>query len=681
MVFSSRLRILWRVSWRIRRTPALGMVGAMLVFGGLGEVLDAGGAQAAIALAPTPAGIPVAQAVSGDDPRLSQADAAYRREDYATAVQLYRQVLGGVSLEDPIWQAFREPFSQSLMMLGEDAAALPYLEAATRQGAAPHEWVRLGMARLRTGDAAGAETAIAEGITRWEQLRSRDRNLTDLERVTLLEQQGYAYRLMQRALIAQNKTEAALAWAERGRARSLVELLVQQAAGETNPVPPSVEQMRAIARSQRSTLVVYSVLGNTDRILGNEIEAETRLAIWTIAPSGAIAFRQLDLSTTNAETVLKPILAVRGAITSPVGLDPSPALRQLHDLLITPIADQLPRDPQARVVLILQGPLYLVPFAALEDATGTPLIQRHALSTAPSVQALDVASRHVQPRRPGSALVIGNPVDMPALPSGPNRRMEPLDPLPGAESEAEAIARRLGVQPLLNRTATLAAVMGQIRTASVLHFATHGILEFDANLNEFGLPRQQDTRTAREGGVFVSPTSVTLSGGSMTLSNGGSMTIGPGGGLIIQGDVTVNDDAAAVALAGERVVQPAVPGMLALAPDAGDDGLLRAKDIAALQLQANLVVLSACDTGRGRITGDGVVGLARSFLAAGASTVVASLWKVPDEATQFLMVKFYEELDRNPDKAIALQAAILATRSRYPAPRNWAAFLSIGALE
>jgi CHAT domain-containing protein len=198
--------------------------------------------------------------------------------------------------------------------------------------------------------------------------------------------------------------------------------------------------------------------------------------------------------------------------------------------------------------------------------------------------------------------------------------------------------------------------MAQMATQRILHFATHGVLDLDANLNEFGRPRDPNAPKARYSGVIVTP-----------------------GSVIIGGNVTVNGRNANLALAGEGVVQPAVPGLLALAPTRGDDGLLRAAEIATLRLNAQLVVLSACNTGRGRMTGDGVMGLARSFLVAGVPTVVASLWKVPDEATKILMVAFYQALPKQRDRASALRQAMLETLKTHPNPRDWSAFITIGA--
>jgi CHAT domain-containing protein len=121
-----------------------------------------------------------------------------------------------------------------------------------------------------------------------------------------------------------------------------------------------------------------------------------------------------------------------------------------------------------------------------------------------------------------------------------------------------------------------------------------------------------------------------------------------------------------------------MPGAIALAPGTDDDGILTAVEIAQLDLRAELVVLSACDTGRGTLTGDGVVGLSRAFLAAGASSTIVSLWQVPDEPTAALMIDFYREMKKGQPKAEALRTAMLATKVKYPDPANWAAFVLVG---
>jgi CHAT domain-containing protein len=188
----------------------------------------------------------------------------------------------------------------------------------------------------------------------------------------------------------------------------------------------------------------------------------------------------------------------------------------------------------------------------------------------------------------GSApVIIGNPSPMPNA----------LDPLPGSEREAIAIAQTQNATPLIGAAATETAVKQTWQTARWLHFATHG-----------------------------------------------------------------------------------APDWIALTADATNDGLLTVAEIFNSQLQAELVVMSACDTGKGDITGEGVIGLARAFLKAGSPSVVATLWKVPDDATAFLMEVFYRELDVGASKAAALRTAQQETRAqpRYEHPRNWAAFILVG---
>jgi CHAT domain-containing protein/Tfp pilus assembly protein PilF len=130
---------------------------------------------------------------------------------------------------------------------------------------------------------------------------------------------------------------------------------------------------------------------------------------------------------------------------------------------------------------------------------------------------------------------------------------------------------------------------------------------------------------------------------------------------------------------GERT-----PGAIALAPDSppspkqANEGLLRTSEIVSLKLQADLIVLSACDTGSGEISGDGVLGLSRALLTAGAKSLVVSLWQVDDKATSDLMVEFYQQLEKNPDKARALRQAILKIKEKHPGAANWAAFTIIG---
>ncbi len=122
---------------------------------------------------------------------------------------------------------------------------------------------------------------------------------------------------------------------------------------------------------------------------------------------------------------------------------------------------------------------------------------------------------------------------------------------------------------------------------------------------------------------------------------------------------------------------------VALAPSGKDNGFLTAEEILDLKLNADLVVLSACDTGRGKITGDGVIGLSRSLISAGTPSVIVSLWSVPDAPTADLMSEFYTNMLQNKlSKAQALRQAMLKVKNKYPnEPKKWAAFTLIGESE
>ncbi|MEG4213754.1 CHAT domain-containing protein, partial [Microcoleus sp. S13_B4] len=371
------------------------------------------------------------------------------------------------------------------------------------------------------------------------------------------------------------------------------------------------------AKSQKATLVQYSIVYDDFQIQGKSESRESALYIWVIQPTGEITFREVDLkplwqqhnaSLTNLIVGNQEFLAVRSR-SSLRSTQLQPDLPTLHQLLIDPIASLLPKDPNAHVIFIPQGSLFQVPFPALQDANGTYLIQKHTILTAPSIQVLDLTRQQRQklaqkPANSSNALVLGNPT-MPSVSLSPGEPKQQLSPLPGAEAEAIAIAPLLKTQAITGAQGTKAAIVQKMPQASIIHLATHGLLD--------------DVR--------------------------------------------------------------GLGSAIAMAPSGSDDGLLTAEEIFDMKLQASLVVLSACNTGEGRITGDGVIGLSRALISAGVPSVIVSLWSVPDAPTSELMQSFYQNLQNNPDKAQALRQAMLTTMKTHPGPRNWAAFTLIGEAE
>ena len=121
-----------------------------------------------------------------------------------------------------------------------------------------------------------------------------------------------------------------------------------------------------------------------------------------------------------------------------------------------------------------------------------------------------------------------------------------------------------------------------------------------------------------------------------------------------------------------------IPGSIVLSADDENDGLLTSSEILQMSLNAELVVLSACDTGLGDITGDGVVGLSRSLVSAGVPSVLVSLWAVPDASTAELMTEFYRQLQSGQDVAQSLRQAMIKMMATNVDPRDWAAFILVG---
>ncbi len=492
---------------------------------------------------------------------------------------------------------------------------------------------------LAAPDLVGAEAYYDSAAATLSELAARsggdfNRLSFSEQGVTLFERWALAWLAREGEVGPQGSALAALAVIERGRAQALLQLI----RGADVPSRPGGELQKEGAR-----------LGETARQAGagalSYLVTSDTLLVWFVPPSGAIEVSRHAVSRDSLAGLVAALrmelraddAAVRSrmALRSGQSLEaevrersgaPRPrvrakdAARKLASLV-------LPRDfhrrmgPSGELVIVPQGPLALVPFAALPlDTSATPLGIRYALRYAPSLTTLDEAQsrRRSVPENASrlrafrSALVVGDPA-MPTITTSTGSRVR-LPQLPGAESEAQWLGNRLRLVPLTGSRATEAEVRRRLTGAPVAHFATHGIAYSSES-------RARDS-------------------------------------------------------------------FLALAPGTEDNGLLTVGELLddpSLRLSADLIVLSACQTGLGDLKhAEGTVGLQRAFLARGARSVLVSLWSVSDDATEHLMKRFYTHWLGGADritKAEALRRAQADVRriSGFADPRFWAAFQLVGA--
>jgi CHAT domain-containing protein len=222
--------------------------------------------------------------------------------------------------------------------------------------------------------------------------------------------------------------------------------------------------------------------------------------------------------------------------------------------------------------------------------------------------------------------------------------------LQATEKEGQRIAATLATQRLWLRDAALDARIKAVRSPRMLHLATHGFFLADRpNVD-------QDSQS-------------TSGFPSLRQEAGGAWSVaGIENPLLRSG----------LALAGVNTWLAA-----RLVPADVEDGILTAEDVTGMDLtDTELVVLSACETGVGEVrSGEGIFGMRRAFVLAGARTLVMSLWKVPDSQTQELMEAFYRFLQSGTPPADALRQAKLSIREKHPEPYYWGSFICQGGLE
>ncbi|MGK7887862.1 MAG: CHAT domain-containing protein [Leptolyngbyaceae cyanobacterium] len=601
--------------------------------------------------------------------------------------------------------------------------AIPYYQEAiaiARQqqyvGEARYLLGELGLTLSTLERYGEAEDALREAIAIQESQRT---NLDDENKIAFGEggiTRDRDYKVLQEVLVAQGKTDEALEIAERGRARAMVDLLTgeisDQSGREIIVEAPTIAAIRQIAQQQNATVVNYSVIN------------DWTLYVWVVQPNGTIYFETVnlrdlidwdsDIDSIELDRTLDGLIAstrqtlnVRSrndaeAITSPTPEAQSmPRQRQqnafqtLHRLLVDPITEYLTKA--VNLWDLIDWDLN-IDSIELDQTLGSLVASTHQTLNVRSpndAEAIISPTPEAQSRQrqrqqealqtlhrllidPIAAYLPNNPEDQIIFIPHQSLYLAPFPAL--MDTNGDYLIER---HTML--TAPSIQVLDLIRRDNPLNVATLDPQEMLVVGNPImpslwnpasGQSEQLASLPGTEAEVFAIQD---LFGVSPLLGE------------------TATEATVRAQMPNARVIHLAThglldygnraetgvldfPGAVALTPGNGEDGLLTAAEILQMDLSADLVVLSACDTGRGRITEDGVVGLSRAFMQAGVPSLMVSLWKVPDEPTAFLMEQFYQNWQTNPDRVQALRQAMLATMAmnEHSDPINWAAFTVVG---
>jgi CHAT domain-containing protein len=291
------------------------------------------------------------------------------------------------------------------------------------------------------------------------------------------------------------------------------------------------------------------------------------------------------------------------------------ASRELYDLLLKPAAAQL--ADKTNLIIVPDGPLWDLPFQALQNRQNKYLAEQAAVSYAPSLTALMQMRKKAGSRKRDAEmelLAFGNPIVATETSQKVKQVFmgEGMEPLPESERLVDELGQMYGTSSskvFVGAQAREETAKSEAPKYRIVQFATHGILN------------------------NLSPMYSHL--------------------VLAQNE-----------------------------KDPNEDGLLEAWEMKDLDLKADMVILSACDTARGRISnGEGVIGMSWALFIAGTPTTVASQWKVESKSTTELMLEFHRQLlTGKVSKAEALRRAELKVMKMpgFGHPSYWAPFVIVG---
>uniref|UniRef100_A0A8C5P7H0 Tetratricopeptide repeat protein 28 n=1 Tax=Leptobrachium leishanense TaxID=445787 RepID=A0A8C5P7H0_9ANUR len=621
-------------------------------------------------------------------------------------------------------------YSQAVMYLQEGLRLAEQLARREDEAKIRH---RLGLSLWASGNLEEAQHQLYRASALFETIRHEVQLSTDYK-LSLFDLQTSSYQALQRVLISLGHHDEALAVAERGRTRAFADLLVERQTGQQDSDPYSpvtIDQILETINSQRGLVLYFSLaagylyswllapgsgilkfhecyLGDTlmenasefnecgsmgfhgannsviEQYIANVREhlgvdsyySRTCASSETESEAGDYMDQQYDDLNNKMNSVSDPTGFLRmvnrnntfnrscqsmtslfSNPTSPVKDNMSslprkqsplskPPLRALYDLLLAPMEGGLmhssgPVGRHRQLVLVLEGELYLIPFALLKGSSSNEyLYERFSLLAVPSIRSLNVNSKsHLRK----NAAIYSSSTSMAAVVGNPKLPPSVMDrwlwgPMPSAEEEAYMVSELLGCQPLVGSSATKEKVMSALTQSECVHFATHISWKLSA--------------------LILTPNSETSSGTNKSTF---------GNTYTIPESLQMQDDASDVESISD------CPPL--------QEFLLTAADVLDLRLPVKLVVLGSYQESSNKVTADGVIGLTRAFLAAGAQCVLVSLWPVPVAASKMFVHAFYSSLLNGMKASAALSEAMKTVQSskQHSHPSNWAGFMLIGS--
>lgn len=456
----------------------------------------------------------------------------------------------------------------------------------------------IGVFLSKIGDFQLAEKNLLEAININESIRISLGN-SDTNKISIFDKQINPYRYLQKVLVEQRRTEEALGIAEQGRARAFVDLLAERlsisSANQFNISPISIQQIQHLAQKNKVTLVEYS-------IFYDGLEEDPTIFIWVVSPTSKITFFQADTSYLKEQNIS-----------------------------LTDLVEQTHKSISSSQTLIQNGNSDIIESLENQDYLSLKLQKLYQILIQPIVHLISQKTNIPLVFIPQDILFL---VPFAALQDSEGKFL--------IEKQTIITAPSIQALDLINQNDNSRTITNSLIESIVVgnpKMPTIPLTDPPVELQDLAWAETE----AKVISHFLKTKAFT---GALAIKTD-ILPLLPQARIIHFATHGLLDD----------IRQLGIPGAIALSSSNNDDGFLTAGEIYDMKLNAELVILSACNTGRGKITGDGVVGLSRSLFAAGVKSVIVSLWSVEDLSTTLLMVKFYQIFRKGVSATIALNDA------------------------